>query len=325
MAKDDRDRIKEILEGHQKKVSFKTIIITAILVVIAGLVVGYFIMNMKEKSPKTIAYNMKKLEKINMNKKKPNSKKGVSTIDNKTLAQNEIDATKEGGAQETISKHIEAQNGSEIDDSEVEKNLNSQIPKTYEVKSEIQEENDKKSKNSQMGPKIVNPYKKTQKHKEDTQNQFKEAKKSDKEPKAEIKKIQNKAKSVNKELEKKAENEIEIAKKALEKKEKKLSAVKKNIKTDKKQAQSKIKKDETIYQYVIQISSHKNKKQAVDMAAKLKKAGYNAYIKSVVINSQLYNRVLVGPYKGYFKAKTEASSIKTKLKLNYTPMIKKYD
>ncbi len=329
MAKDDRDRIRQILEGHQKKVSIKTILITAILVIAAGVAVGYYIISMKNNSSTEVSYNMKKLQKIKKGEIKPAKsvkQNGSFSLDNKTQAKKQ-----EKKQENTVSKQIVTSKGSEIEDkTQQEEKMNNEVPKTYEVKSELQE----KAQNSKpvrkkptAGPQIVNPYKKNK------------AKAAEQKSNSKVSAKLNNSKT--KSIEEKSKKEIAKAKK-LQKKPLKKQTVKANTKlsNNKPKKQQVINKPKTKAiaktqtnnnkqaaksYYAVQVSSHKNKKQAQAEVDKLKKKGFSSFLISVVIDKTTYNRVMVGPYGGYFKAKNAAMSIQKQLKLNYTPMIKKYD
>ncbi len=320
MSKDDRDRIRQILEGHQKKVSIKTILITAIVVIIAGIVVGYFILSMKENT-NTVSYNMKKLEHIVKNKEHETNINAPNN-NNPQTANHSLDNN-------TISKQIEKKNGSKINENEsFDLNNNNEKPKTYEVKNEIQEENSKNTQTDNgvgsIGPKIINPYAKHENNNTETIS-VKQGKKAEKHPQKTIK-------STKSTIEEKAKKEIEMAKKSQKKKE--MSTKPKIV--NKKENASKVKhaaptkqvvsnKDKHVKnKYVVQISSYQNKKQAQEMLNNLKKAGYTAFLTTALINNTTYTRVMIGPFDGYFDAKKVALSAKEKMKLKYMPMIKKY-
>ncbi len=317
MAKDDRDRIREILEGHQKKISVKTVLITALVVIVAGLVVGYYILNMRKPPSDTIAYNMKKLEKMSHNNKIPKTNQSAIS-DNQTAKAKE--------SQETISKQINTKTGSEIDKNENAKDLNQhqEMPKTYEVKNEIQEAEENKikeeSKNA-VGPQIINPYKKS--------NKTQTVAVKEKNAKQEKNTISKKKRAIA--IAKKAKKEIEIAKKTIKEEHKKnQNAIHKaNItqKQTKKIVATKDNKKQKTQKsrFVVQVSSYQNKKQAISMVEKLKKLGYNSFAMSVLINNKTYTRVMIGPFDNYFTAKSTAISVKEKAKLKYMPMIRKYD
>jgi len=85
------------------------------------------------------------------------------------------------------------------------------------------------------------------------------------------------------------------------------------------------KRKSNLKKYVIQVSSNLNRKVALSTLVKLNKYGFKAYIVCVNIHNKAHTRIMVGPIMGHRAAIFQSSKIKKKLRLTYSPLIKKYD
>ena len=86
-----------------------------------------------------------------------------------------------------------------------------------------------------------------------------------------------------------------------------------------------IKRKSNLAKYVIQVSSNLNRKVALSTLAKLRRYGFKAYIVCVNIHNKTYSRIMVGPIIGHRAAISQSNKIKRKLRLVYSPLIKKDD
>ncbi len=298
----DKNSIKEMLEGHKKKFNVVAVVVGIAVVAVIALGAAYVIHTLNS-SPKSYTEE-------NLNKYMESTKEQTENVNaqpkNVNAVQNNAQNTSENGVNQSANN---SKNGVEEN---AQNNQGGNQPKTYPVVTQTGNKtqtagkinnnmnnttqtvasqsgkNMQKNQQSVSGPQIINPY-----------------------AKEKPSKIKNSAKSgINSKIETKNNSKT---------KHKRVLVAEKTTRKHKKYRHTAVKK------YVLQVSSNLDKKFVSVTLEKLKRCGYKAYIRIKIINNKVYRRVMVGPIAGYTAAKDEALLIKRQLRLNYMPIIKKYD
>ncbi len=299
---ENKDKIKEILEGHNKKFTPLELIVGIIVILIIGSGIGYAIFKLLTPSPtpppraiteiqqpQVPPVNEEENSSVEQPKVKTSSEKQLESVENKQSETNSVAAASNSNAKPTT----ESEEGEQIEGN---------TQKSSSVISTVNNETEVSTKpaSEQAGPKIIPPKSET----EAKTKVNREVKKGFGEKAAEIKES---VKSItNKKTVRKG----------------KLAAFNKPKRVSRR---VKRRKKGHLGVYVLQVSSNKNRKLAILTVIKLRKCGHKAYTKEVSVKGEKYTRVYVGPIKGYSAAKLEAKEIKRQLHLGYTPIIKRDD
>jgi len=286
--KPDKDSIKEMLEGHKKKFNVVAVVVGIAVIIVIGLG-AFYVIHTLNSTPQS--YTEK-----NLNKYMENTKAQTENSNTQTESVN-VNNTAPTSANEAQNTKV-GQNSTQNNNS---KNVNQ--PKMYPVATT--------TGNNTKNGNVTSAASNNQNTNSSNKQQTKAASSGPQiiNPYAKPKQENIRTAKVN----------TQKTKKSVKVKHKQVYTAKKIVKRHKKHVYVAKKK------YALQVSSNLDKKFVSITLNKLKRCGYNAYIRIKIINNKVYRRVMVGPIAGYTAAKDEALLIKRQLKLNYMPIIKRYD
>ncbi len=290
--KSDKNSIKEMLEGHKKKFNVVAVVVGIAVVIVIGLG-AFYVIHTLNSTPQS--YTEKNLNKYMENTKAQTENSNTQT---ESVNVNNTTPTNENEAQNTETSQNSTQGNAQSNN-----NQNTNQPKTYPVATAS-------GNNTQNENAAVTPS--NNQNANSNENQQSKATSSGPQIINPYAKPEQKKTRISKVNAQKTKTNTAI-------KHKKTYAAKKMIKRHKKHGYVAKK------QYALQVSSNLDKKFVSITLNKLKRCGYKAYIRIKIINNKVYRRVMVGPISGYTAAKDEAILIKRQLKLNYMPIIKRYD
>jgi len=299
---ENKDKIKEILEGHNKKFTPLELIVGIIVILIIGSGIGYAIFKLLTPSPATPPRAITELQQpqvppmneeengsVEQQKVKTSSEGQLESVENKS---NELNSS--SVASTSVSQSVEEPEKVEQTESNTRKSVGTENTVGNETKGGAN------AALEQTGPKIIPPKSKTELNE-----------KAEKKVKTSI---QKSAVKINK--------GVRTASKGKTRKGNRAMALNKSKGVSHK---SKLRRKSHGGVYILQVSSNKNRKLAILTVIKLRKCGHKAYTREVEVKGVKYTRVYVGPIKGYSAARLEAREIKRQLHLGYLPIIKRDD
>ncbi len=298
---ENKDKIKEILEGHNKKFTPLELIVGIIVILIIGSGIGYAIFKLLTPSPTTPPRAITEIQQpqippmneeenssVEQPKVKTSTEKQLESVENKTGETTNVATTSPAPQPAAESEKEEQKGGKTQKDVGMESTASNETEANTSAVSE------------QAGPKIIPP-----------KSEIEQGEKLEKRVKSGIHKSAAKVK-------KGVKNTL---KKKIEKNRRALAI----YKSKESSHRVKLQRKSHAGVYILQVSSNKNRKLAILTVIKLRKCGHKAYTREVEINGEKYTRVYVGPIKGYSAARLEAKEIKRQLHLGYLPIIKRND
>ncbi len=298
---DNKDKIKEILEGHNKKFTPLELIVGIIVILIIGSGIGYAIFKLLTPSQTVPPKAITEIQQTQIPPVSAEESKVVKEPKVKTSSRKQMESVENGNnnAGSVVASNSVSQPSSGLSKKE---EMNTQPENTSKAKVGSGNTTEVKTKalSGQEGLKIIPPQTKSQ----PAQGVVSSAK-------------NNLHKAVNK-----VRKSVKLI--AGEKKKKNIR-VASHVRVKRKESGAKRYRRIGTKTYVLQVSSNRDRKLAILTVVKLRKCGHKAYTKEVEIKGQKYTRVYVGPIKGYSAAKLEAKEIKRQLRLGYLPIIRKDD